>query len=409
MANRREFLKATAAAAAVSQRILGANDRVRMAVIGTGSRGTIVNALFRKHADCEFVAACDVRESRLSNVVKQIQSKIDTYGDYHRILDRKDIDAVLVTTPDHWHSPIVVDACAAGKDAYVEKPLTNTIPAGQRMVEAARKYSRVVQLGTQQRSGQHFQEACRLIQDGLLGNISHAVLFQPGGYTQVTQPPEQPPADLNWELFQGPAPRKPYSPSHLRWRSYYDYGGGLVTDWGVHLTDIVMMYLKADGKGPLLTSASAQYINFPRDLEQVPDAFTCSWQYDNFVMTFSNLVPPMQGVNAQGNWFFGQRGVLHVNRSGYEVIPSPSRGGARGGQAAPPPIEAKTVPVKEDYQNDPDTTAHARNFLDCVKSRQRPVCDVEIGFNSTLPTLIALLAIQQERTFRWDGKAARPA
>lgn len=159
MESRRQFLKATAAAAVVSQRVLGANDRIRMAVIGTGSRGTIVNALFRKHADCEFVAACDVRESRLSNVVKQIESKVDTFRDYRRILERKDIDALLVTTPDHWHSPIVVEACAAGKDCYVEKPLTNTIPAGLRMIEAARKYNRVVQLGTQQRSGKHFQEA----------------------------------------------------------------------------------------------------------------------------------------------------------------------------------------------------------------------------------------------------------
>jgi predicted dehydrogenase len=408
MANRREFLQAAAAAAAVSQRVLGANDRVRMAVIGAGSRGAIVTALFLKHADCEFVAACDVRESRLSNLLKQVDRNMETYRDYRRILDRKDIDAVLVTTPDHWHSPIVVDACAAGKDSYVEKPLSNTIPAAQRMLEAARKYNRVVQVGTQQRSGQHFQEVGKLVQEGLLGNVSHAVLFQPGAYTQITQPPEPPPADLDWEAFQGPAPRKPFSPSRLRWRSYYDYGGGLVTDWGVHLTDIALMYLKADGKGPLLTSASAQFINFPRDDEQVPDAFTCSWQYDNFVMTFSNVVPPMQGINAQGNWFFGQKGILHVNRSGYQVFPAPARGGGRGAPAVPA-IETKVVSVKEDYQNDPSTIAHARNFLDCVKSRRRPICDVEIGFNSTLPTLIALLAIQQGRTFRWDGTTARPA
>src|SRR5512145_2724460 len=141
MENRREFLKATAAAAVVSQRVLGANDRIRMGVIGTGSRGTIVNALFRKHADCEFVAACDVRETRLNTLIKQIQGKVDAYGDYRRILERKDVDAVLVTTPDHWHSPITVEACAAGKDVYVEKPISNTITAAQKMVEAARKYN----------------------------------------------------------------------------------------------------------------------------------------------------------------------------------------------------------------------------------------------------------------------------
>jgi len=406
MENRREFLRTTAAAAFVSQRVLGANDRIRMALIGAGGRGTLVNALFRKHADCEFVAACDVRKSRLDAALKQLPGKVDGYGDYRRILERKDVDALLVTTPDHWHSPITVDACAAGKDVYVEKPLSNTVPAAQRMVEAARKYNRVVQLGTQQRSGLNFQEAGKLVQDGLLGKVTHCVLVQPGGYTQITQPTQEPPADLDWEMFQGPAPRAPFSPSRLRWRSYYAYGGGLVTDWGVHLTDIALMYMKSDSKGPLLTSASAQYVNFPKDLEQVPDAFVCSWQYDGFVMSFTNVVPPNAEYNMQGNWFYGQRGVLHINRSGYRVIPAGRGGGGRGGQQAPP-IEARTAPVKEDYENDPDTTAHARNFLDCVKSRKRSTSDVEIGFNSTLPCLIALLAIQQGKTFAWDGKAAQ--
>lgn len=409
LTNRRELLKIGAAAAAASQKILGANERVRMAVIGTGSRANIVARLFLKHPDCEFVAACDVRRSRLDAFVEKLGGKLDTYGDYRRILERKDVDAVLVTTPDHWHGPITVDACAAGKDVYVEKPLSNTVEAAQRMLEAARKYNRVVQLGTQQRSGRHFQEAARFVQDGLLGRISHAVLLQPGGYTQTTQPPEAPPPDLDWEMFQGPAPRRPFSPSRLRWRSYYAYGGGLVTDWGVHLTDIALMYLKADGKAPLLTSASAQYVRFPRDEEQVPDAFACTWQYDNFVMSFTNVVPPGGAPSAQGNWFYGERGVLHVNRSGYQVWPVQRRGPEAPGPPGPPPIEAKSVEVKEDYQNDPDTTAHARNFLDCIKSRQKPVCDIEIGFNSTLPTLIALLAIQQGKTFTWDGRSARPA
>ncbi len=406
MKNRREFLKATAAAAVVSQRVIGANDRIRMAVIGCGSRGTIVNNLFRKHADCEFVAACDVRKSRLDALVKTLPGKVDTYEDYRRILERKDIDALLVTTPDHQHSPIVVAGCEAGKDSYVEKPLTNTIEAGLRMVDAANKYKRIVQLGTQQRSGAHFKEAGKLVQDGYIGKINHCVLFQPGGYTQVMQPPEAPPADLNWDLFLGPAPKKPYSPSRLRWRAFYDYGGGLITDWGVHLTDIVMLYMKADKKQPLLSSATSQYVNFPKDLEQIPDAFSCSWQYDEFVMSFTNIVPPGYAKNAQGNWFFGTRGVLHVNRSGYEIYPTASRG-MPGGPPPPPPIEAEEVPVKEDYQNDPDTTAHARNFLDCVKSRQQPVSGIEVGFNSTLPCLTGLLAVQQGRSFKWDAAARK--
>ncbi len=407
MENRRAFLKASAGAAAVAGRVLGANDRIRMAVIGTGVRGLIVANLFRKHADCELVAACDVRRSALDRTIKQLGIKLDSYGDYRRVLERKDIDAVLVATPDHWHGPITVDACAAGKDVYVEKPLSNTIEAGQKMVAAARKYKRVVQLGTQQRSGAHFQEAGNLVQEGLIGKVSHVLLHMPGGYTQVTRPAEAPPADLDWEMFQGPAPRRPYSPSRLGWRSYYAYGGGLVTDWGVHLTDLALMYLKADHKAPLLTSASAQFVNVPRDDEQVPDAFTCSWQYDDFVMSFTNVVPPITDFSCRGNWFYGERGVLQIHRQGYRVMATPPR--RRRGQPPLAPIESRTVPVVEDYKNAPDTVAHARNFLDCVKSRQKPICDVEIGFYSTLPTLIALFAIQQGRAFRWDGKNARPA
>ena len=156
MDNRRTFLKTMAmAAAAVSapRSVLGQNDKVRMAVIGTGTRGQMVTRFFMTHPDCEFVAACDVRKTRLEQAMAAIGGKVQGYGDYRRILDRKDIDAVLVTTPDHWHGPIVAQACAAGKDAYVEKPMTHTIEDALMAVEAAKKYKRVVQLGVQQRSG----------------------------------------------------------------------------------------------------------------------------------------------------------------------------------------------------------------------------------------------------------------
>lgn len=398
-------------AAAVSPTIRGANDRIQMGIIGPGSRGTIVQRLFAKHSDCNFIAACDVNSKNLAAAAQRMSGKVDTYSDYRKLLERKDIDAVLVTTPDHWHSPITIDACAAGKDVYVEKPISNSIAAAQRMVEAARKYNRVVQLGTQQRSGAHFQEAAKLVQDGALGKVTHAVLIQPGAYNMARQPNEAPPPELDWDMWQGPAPRKPYSPMRRRWRAFYAYGGGLVTDWGVHLTDTALLAMTADNKTPLLSSASAQYVGAELDLEQVPDSFSCTWQYDNFVMTFTNAVPPpiAAGYNMQGNWFYGKRGVLHVNRSGYQVFPVEQRtppGAAANAAPPPPPAEAKDVKVKEDYQNDPDTTAHARNFLDCVKSRKRSTSDIEIGFNSTLPCLLGLLAIQQGRTFAWDGKAA---
>ena len=474
MESRRNFLRTTAAAAVVSQTVRGANDRIQMGVIGTGGRGMQVFHDFSWHDDCVFIAACDVYGARLAGAVQTIGGKVDSYADYRRILDRKDIDAVLVTTPDHWHSPIVVDAVSAGKDVYVEKPVSNTLAAAQRMVEANQRYGRVVQVGCQQRSTVHFQECVKMIQDGLLGKVTHAVLFYQGNYTQIQQPPETPPPTLDWEAFQGPAPRKPFSSGRLFWRSFYAYGGGLITDWGVHLTDIAHMALGCDKKGPMLTQASGRFVNIPQDDEEIPEAFVCSWQYENFVMTFTNITIPFPGLNLPGNWFFSPKGALHVDRGGYQIYagwaqdPPAGRqrtdrrsaagrscagqgggpaggmqpggalagrgqaGGAPGGRGqaggapggggqapaprpgglfAPPPgppIEAK------EFRNTArgasgDTALHTRNFLDCVKSRQKPICELEIGFYSSLPCLLALMSIQQGgRTIAWDGKTAKP-
>ena len=413
MENRRKFLQSAAGAAVVSRSVLGANDRIQMGLIGCGTRGNMDSGFLLRHKDCVFVAACDVAKTKLDQTAAKLAQdgrKVDTYGDYRRVLERKDIDAVLVTTPDHWHSPITIDACAAGKDVYVEKPISNAIEPAWKMVEAARRYNRVVQVGLQQRQGEHFKEAAKLIQGGALGNVTHAVLQFPGGYTMPPEPNQDPPPDLDWNMFQGPAERRAYKPSRQRrWRAYYDYGGGLVTDWGVHLVDVVHWYLNADNKAPLLTSASAQYVNVENsEHDQVPDAFIVSWKYDKFVMSFTNAVMTDRDFALHGNIFFGPRGSLLVHRAGYQVRPGQVRRAINGAEP-PPPIEAKTARFAENYQNDPDTIAHARNFLDCVKSRQKPVADIEIGFHSTLPCLIALLAIRQGRSFTWDGKTAKPA
>jgi predicted dehydrogenase len=420
MLSRRRFLQTTAAAAAVMPgslagvhaRVQGANDRIRIATIGTGTRGTMVAGFFQRHKDCEIVAACDVDKTRLDQFVKKIGAggtAISTYEDYRRVLDRKDVDAVIVGTPDHWHGPMTVDACAAGKDVYVEKPVSNAVEPAWKMVEAARAHKRVVQVGLQQRQGQHFKEAAALMHDGVLGKVTHVVMQYPGAYTVPPESAQEPPAELNWELFQGPAPRRPYKPSRQRrWRTYYDYGGGLVTDWGVHLVDVAHWYLKLDGKPPRVANASAQYVNVPNpERDQVPDAFIVSWQYDEVVMSFTNAVPHDAGFGAQGTWFHGPKGCLHVHRGGFEVMPNPPRR-APGGPEPPPPIEARLRGFNENYMNDPDTIAQCRDFLDCMKSRQRPVSDIEIGFHSTLPCLLALLAIREGRPYGWNGTSAVP-
>jgi predicted dehydrogenase len=200
-------------------------------------------------------------------------------------------------------------------------------------------------------------------------------------------------------MWQGPAPRHAYQVGRQRsWRSYYAYGGGLVTDWGVHHIDVVHWFLSV--RAPLLTSASAQYVTVQNpERDQVPDSFICSWQYDKFVMSFANA--PVS-ERETGNYFYGTRGVLHLNRFGYSVRPAPSR--RRGEQDITP----RDFEEKDGMNRDSGTLLHTRNFLYCIKSRNSPMCDIETGFYSTLPTLIALLAIQQGRSFAWRDGAAQP-
>lgn len=428
MVNRREFLQATVAAAVTVRSsslggAQGASDRIRVGLIGCGNRGNQVANDWIKHKDSVFVAACDVAADRLEQTAARLGTaqgnSVETFEDYRRLLDRKDVDAVLIATPDHWHSPMTIDALAARKDIYVEKPISNAIEPAVRMLEAARKSDRIVQVGLQQRSWHHFQEAAQLFQDGYIGvSVNHCQMCPPGGGgnppAQQPQTPQQPPPGFNWELFQGPAVRKPFVPGRRSWRGWYDYGGGNLTDWGVHLTDVMNWYMRMDSAAPLLTSASAQYVRIPRDPERVPDTYAVTWQYENFVATLSNaMVPGQEDVRElYGNYFFGDRGTLLVNRIGYEVRPYRPAQPARPNPNAPPPatpIEAKKFRDPSGMSEVADssfgsaTHRHVRNFLDSIKSRRRPVCDLEIGFNSTLPCLLAIVSVKEGRTVRWNG------
>jgi predicted dehydrogenase len=443
MINRRKFIGTTLAAAAAAQArpifasetrgIQGANDRIRVGLIGCGNRGGQVSTDWIKHKDSVFVAACDVASDRLEKMSASLGTaqgnKLDTYEDYRKILERKDVDAVLIATPDHWHSPMTIEAIAAGKDVYCEKPVSNEIEPAVKMLDAVKKSNRIVQIGTQQRSWHHFQEAAKLFHEGYVGtSVNHCQMCPPGGGgggggqrgAQATSGPQPIPEGFNWEMFQGPAKRKPFEPGRRGWRGWYDYGGGNLTDWGVHLTDIMNWFMKTDGKAPLLTSASAQYVRIPRNPERVPDTYAVTWQYENFVATLSNaMIPGLQDPrDLYGNFFFGEKGVLLVNRIGYEVKPyisTPPRTAAPNPNAPPPApaIEAKKFKDPSGMSEIADssfgsaTHRHVRNFLDCVKSRQQPVCNIEIGFYSTLPTLLAIVSVKEGRTVRWDGRSAK--
>jgi predicted dehydrogenase len=457
MESRRDFLKASAAALTVAATkpmfgFQGANNRVRMAIIGAGNRGGRVFDSFARHADCQFLAAAEVNKAKLDQWMNPARQtfKLDVVEDYRKILDRKDIDAVLIATPDHWHHQQTIDAISAGKDVYVEKPAANTIPRLNAMLDAYKKGKQVVAIGTQQRSWDHFMEAKKVIDSGILGNITHVEIVQPGSYARAKEAEQPVPAGLNWDAWQGPAPKKPFKPSRLGFRAWYEYGGGLVADWGAHHVDVAHWFMGADQKIPLKTAATGAFLAVPdADPEQVPDTFSISWQYDKFLMTFANgEVYRADEIEGWGVFFIGNRGSLQVNRMGWAVRPIVPRtqrkqgppppptaggvtlgaggtpiapGGPGGGRGGPgggrgrgagddrPPVEKNVYinpkgGVEEDYPLD----VHTRNFLDCIKSRQRPASDMEIGYYAALPCILALEAIKQGKTLSWDAATRAP-
>ena len=252
---RRQFLGAAAVAStslAPASRVLGANERVRVGLIGCGGRGMHVAKLMRKVPDVAFAAACDVYSPHAEAAAKLwAGDECRAHRDFREVLDRKDIDAVLIATPDHWHAITTVLACKAGKDVYVEKPLAHNVKEGRAMVEAARKYDRVVQAGTQHRSAEHYREVERIIQSGELGNVRLVRLWNyinlsPLGIGKAAD--SDPPAGLDWDFYLGPAPAVPFNKnrflSTFRW--FWDYAGGFLTDWGTHRLDSVHQVMGID-------------------------------------------------------------------------------------------------------------------------------------------------------------------
>jgi len=419
MENRRSFLTqaAVALAGAGLPASPAASDKVVVGFIGTGIRANAaLIPHFRFIPAFQIAALCDVYKPNLEEAAERVGGNVDTYSDYRRVLDRKDIDAVVIATPDHWHVPMLIEACQAGKDVYLEKPVSNDIDMCVKAVAAARKHKRVVQVGLMQRSSLPFREAFKEVQSGILGRVRHVVLINPGGSAPVGgrdaggrgagAPAESvtPPPGLDWEMFQGPAPRRPYSRDRQRnWRSYWEYGGGALSDWGVHLLDIAHWYLGVTE--PALTAAAAYgWFSRPQD-GRVPDTVEVSWKYPTFVADYSSR------PDVLGTYLWGDEGVLFVNRNGYSVRPVSRNWRATGGT---PPFEEKRVALHDEPPNyvasfDSDCGKHVLDFLACIRSRQRPVCDIEIGAISTIPTLMAGLSIRNSgKTIAWKGKSAEP-
>jgi predicted dehydrogenase len=401
---RRQFIKqglATGVTVAASgSRILGANEQIGIGVIGLGRQGRGVLNGFKKNQDVRIVAICDVFEPQIATAIRDSRLEgLQTYKDFRRVLEHKDIDAVVIATPDHWHALNLVMACQAGKDVYVEKPTSVTIDEGRKMVQAARKYNRVVQVGTQQRSGDHYQKAAEVIRNGQIGKVTFVRSWNYGNSAPegIGNPPDSnPPDGLDWDLWLGPAPKVPFNAnrfgvhpdrySSFRW--FWDYAGGMMTDWGVHHLDIVQMVMGVDA--PLaITAMGGKYAL--RDNRETPDTLMVTYEYPGFVCTYENRECNGHGVNGRGYGmtFHGTDATLFINREFFEIIPEKDR-----------KVSEVTRVESQNRQGD----VHIRNFLDCMKSRQLPTSAIEIGHRSTSTCLLGNVALRSGKRIVWNEK-----
>jgi len=401
---RRQFIRtASAAATALSySRIAGANDRVQLGLIGCGSRGTGVMNNFLKSGNVHVTALCDVYGAQL-DLAKKLAPSATTFADHRKFLEAKDLDAVLIAVPDHWHMTTAIDALNAGKDVYVEKPLTLKIEEGPAIVKAARINKRVCQVGMQQRSGSHYLQAKREYFDtGKLGQITLVRTWWHGNTFHLRRAPaslQTQPADLDWAHFLGPATWRGYDPQqYYNWRAYLDFGGGQITDLFTHWIDVVHMLTGDDI--PVAASAAGGVYHY-KDGRTAPDTINVLLEYPSrFTATFEATLAP--GVSGAGIEFCGTEGRLWITRGRFEYYdvpapppPTPPGTPARPNPGPPPP---KAV-VQASGSMDRD---HVDNFLDCLASRKLPNGDVLIGHRSAQASHLGNIAYLEKRRIAFD-------
>jgi predicted dehydrogenase len=379
--NRRRFLGAAIATAASYGRILGANDRIRVGGIGTGGRGQYLLSNVVQLEGTEIVALCDVYEPhRLRAKARYAPAASDTV-DHREVLDRKDIDAVVVATPDHWHVPITIDAVRAGKDVYCEKPVTHSLAEGEPLIAAVKETGRVVQTGTQQRSWAHYLHAKELIDGGELGQVTfiRTYWYQNHIANQDTGP-EIDTSKLDWKRFLGPAADRPFdADQYSHWRWYWDFGGGAMTDLFIHWVDVAQWYLADD----MPKSATATGVKALLQQRQTPDTMSAALRYARAVVEFDSAL--LGYIEGGGLMIRGTKAAMRLHRSGYEVYAE-----------VPHYTEAFTTPPPVRKENSPRDGGldHMKNFLDCVRSRSAPNASVEIGVAAARAGHVANLAMR---------------
>jgi predicted dehydrogenase len=412
MNRRRRVLKAITSAglltAAGSRRVLGANDRVRVGFIGIGLIGKRHLLDFMAQPDVEVAALCELSDERMADGMATAGGSPDRFKDFRKLFDRKDVDAIVVSTPDHWHALMTILACAAGKDVYVEKPLHHVVREGEWMVRTARHHRRVVQVGTQQRSGEQFKKTVELLRAGRIGDVRNVRIgssrnIAPG----FTKPIGRPLSAADWDMWLGPAPSAPWDPNrclyHFRWFS--DYSGGQTTNLLSHNLDIAEWALD---KAPTRVAAMGGRYSLT-GFGDTPDLVEALLEYPGFVVNWSSheAAAGLEG----GLDFLGTRGRLSVDRARMEVVPDrllspeeqiPSFTGPR---PAASETRYRTEALKmSGYEQVRDQfVPHVRNFLDCVKSRRAPVSDLESAHRTATSCHLVNIALRVGRTLRWDA------
>ena len=415
----------TAATAASASRIVGANDRVRAGFIGLGNRGDQNIDGFLPHKDVDFVGLCDLwkpyrdfARAKLESKSRLLPNLIET-DDYRQLLASKEIDAVIVSTPDHWHALQTIEACSASKDVYCEKPLSLALAEGRAMVSAARKHARIVQVGLQRRSSAVCKEACERVRSGEIGKVTVARAFhiQNESPLGIGNPPDgTAPTGLDWDRWLGPAPKVAYNLNRTfyRFRWFFDQSGGQLTNMGVHYLDLIHWALGQDSP----TSVTAMGGKFAvDDNREIPDTLEVLWTYPGgTLVSFSqynatSIPAGKAGVELE---FRGTKGACFIGGSSYEIVPDPQPVGEfpigspleRGNGKAWRAQRASTVKAMT-RKGKLDTADHTRNFLDCIRSRATPNADVEIGHRDTSAAILGNIAYRKRKFIEWDGRTEK--
>ncbi len=455
--HRRDFLKSTAAvlgSLAVApywhwSRAMGAergssSDRPGVGCIGVGSRGTSVARRAARFG--RIVAVCDADLAHAEQAKQKLNPKADVYQDYRRLLDRKDVEVIINGTPDHWHTLVNVSACRAGKDVYTEKPLTLTIDEGKILRRVVDQTGRVVQVGTQQRSAPQFQTAVELVRNGRIGPLKQVRVAIPYYSTKGGPfPKESVPEGLDWDLYEGQAPEHDYcrQRTHLAFRWWYEYAGGIVTDWGNHHVDVAHWGMDRELTGPTSIEARGVFPNRGRaDCYNTADVFFSRMVYpgglelfyfaslgdrrvygavekhspvspEQVEWLFGKDVPDeIKTFKRNGVMFIGQKGRIFVNRGGLygkavdelkeNPLPADAWRAERHGALADAAPPADSSPRQKTVYSRDDTTDHMRNFFECVKSRRQPVSPVSIQHRSVTACHLTNISLRLGRKLQWD-------